>query len=150
MRILPTFAAGRRSGSPRDRVVDRRLWPPTMTRMGFKDLAKRLTSSVRELDQTRLQSRYEGVGLTSIADAPLREPIRLGGEVVAMQVVPRAGSPSMEITISDGTARATAVFTGRRRIGGMDPGRGVLFEGVGRLEQGRIVLVNPTYTLLPH
>ena len=118
--------------------------------MGLKDLAKRLTQSVGDLDKARLQTRYEGLGLTAISEAPLREPVRLVGEVAGMQVVPRAGSPSLEVTISDGTGRATAVFTGRRRITGLDPGRGVLFEGVGRKEQGRMVLLNPAYTLLPN
>lgn len=118
--------------------------------MGLKDLTKRFTQSVGDLDKARLQSRYCGIGVTAIADAPLREPIRLIGEVAAMQVVPRAGSPSLEVTISDGTGRCTGIFTGRRHIGGLDPGRGVLFEGVGRKDKGRVVILNPAYTLLPH
>ncbi|MGI8662409.1 MAG: hypothetical protein ACR2LQ_04250 [Acidimicrobiales bacterium] len=118
--------------------------------MGLKDLRKRFTQSIGDMDNARLQSRYECLGLTAIGSVPLREPVRLVGEVAAMQVVPRAGSPSLEITISDGTGRCTGVFTGRRHIGGLDPGRGVLFEGVGRDEHGRVVLLNPAYTLLPH
>jgi hypothetical protein len=118
--------------------------------MGLKDLTKRLTSSVQDLDKARLQSRYDGLCVTTIKDSPLREPVRLGGEVTAMQVVPRAGSPSLEITVSDGTGRAVAVFTGRRRIAGVDPGRGVLIEGVARKEGGRVILLNPAYTLLTH
>jgi RecG-like helicase len=116
--------------------------------MGLKDLRKRFTQSLADLDKTRLQTRYDGLELTNIGETPLREPVRLVGEVAAMQVVPRAGSPSLEVTISDGTGRCTAVFTGRRHITGMDPGRGVLFEGVGRKEHGRVVILNPAYTLL--
>ena len=118
--------------------------------MGLKDLRKRLTSSVEDLDRARLQGRYEGLGVTKIGELPLRAPVRLGGEVTAMQVVPRAGgSPSLEITISDGTGRAVAVFTGRKRINGIEPGRGMLLEGVCRKERGRVSLWNPAYTLLP-
>ena len=116
--------------------------------MGLKDLRKRFTESIADMDKARLQTRYVGLGLTAIEEAPLREPVRLVGEVAAMQVVPRAGSPSLEITISDGTGRCTGIFTGRRRIGGLEPGRGVLFGGVGRKEHGRLVILNPAYTLL--
>lgn len=117
--------------------------------MGLKDLKRRLTASVEELDRARLQDRYDGLDLTPIADAAMREPVRIGGEVQALQVVPRAGSPSLEVTINDGSGRAVAIFTGRKRIGGLDPGRGILLEGVTRQERHRTVLVNPAYTLLP-
>ncbi|MCU0268987.1 MAG: hypothetical protein MUF83_10095 [Acidimicrobiales bacterium] len=116
--------------------------------MAWSDFKKRLTASVEQLDQARLQDRYLGVAVTSIAEAVPREPVRVGGEVQGLQVVPRAGTPSLEVTVSDGTGRAVAVFTGTRRIGGIDPGRGMLLEGVGRLERNRLVLLNPGYTLL--
>jgi hypothetical protein len=118
--------------------------------VGLKDLRKRLTSSVEDLDRARLQTRYEGLGVTKIGELPLRVPVRLGGEVTAMQVVPRSGSASLEVTISDGSGRAVALFTGRRRINGVEPGRGMLLEGVCRKERGRISLWNPAYTLLPY
>ena len=117
--------------------------------MGLSDLRRRLTASVEDLDRARLQDRWAGVGLVTIADASPRVPVRIGGEVKGLQVVPRAGSPSLEVTISDGTGRAIAVFTGRKRIGGLDPGRGIVVEGVGRLERNRLVLLNPAYRLLP-
>jgi hypothetical protein len=116
--------------------------------VAFRDLRTRLTATVEQLDRTRLQERYQGLDLTSIANAPVREPVRLGGEVQETRVVPRAGSPSLEVTIADGTGRAVAVFTGRKRIGGLTLGRGVVIEGVGRTDRGRLVLLNPAYTLL--
>lgn len=118
--------------------------------MGLSDLRKRLTASVEDLDRDRLQDRWAGVDLTNIADAAPRTPVRIGGEVKGLQVVPRAGSPSLEVTIADGTGRAVAVFTGRKRLGGIDPGRGVVLEGIGRLERNRLVLLNPAYQLLPN
>lgn len=104
---------------------------------------------MEELDRARLQERFQGVEVTRIADAPARRPVRLGGEVQAVQVVPRAGSPSLEVTVDDGTARAVAVFTGRRAIAGVACGRGILLEGVGRTERNHLTLLNPAYTLLP-
>lgn len=117
--------------------------------MGLSDLKRRLTASVQQLDQARLQDRYQGLDIAPIADIPLREPVRLGGEVQETRVVPRAGSPSLEVTISDGTGRATAVFTGTKKRHGLGLGRGVLLEGVARLEHSHIILLNPAYTLLP-
>lgn len=122
----------------------------TMRGVGFKDLRRRLTTSVAQLDQARLQERYDGLGVTPIDTAPTRTPIRIGGEVKETRVVPRAGSPSLEVTLSDGTGRAIAVFTGTKKLGGLNLGGGVLLEGVARHERGRLILLNPAYTLLGH
>lgn len=114
----------------------------------FSKIRQRLTATVQQLDQARLQERYQGLDLTPIDQIPLREPVRIGGEVQESRMVPRAGSPAVEVIISDGTGRATAVFTGRRKIHGISLGRGIVLEGVARMERGRLVLLNPAYTLL--
>lgn len=72
----------------------------------------------------------------------------LSGEIQGLQVVPHAGSPSLEVTFSDGTGRAVAVFTGRRKLAGMSCGRRVKFEGVGRDDRGRLLVINPAYTIV--
>jgi hypothetical protein len=105
---------------------------------------------VAELDRTRLQDRYRGLDMTSICDVGLRKPCRVAGEVQGLRVVPRAGSSTVEVTVTDGSGRAVAVFLGRHRLPGLEPGRGVVLEGVARKEGGRTVLLNPAYTLLPH
>ena len=118
--------------------------------MSLRDRArKKLAPSVAELDRTRLQDRYSGLDITSICDVRLREPARLGGEVQGLRVVPRSGSSSLEVTVTDGSGRAVGVFLGRRSLPGVTPGRGVVLEGVPRKEGGRCVLLNPAYTLLP-
>ena len=119
--------------------------------MSLRDRArKRLAPTVAELDRNRLQDRYRGLDITQIADVPLRTPARVGGEVQGLRVVPRSGSPSLEVTVSDGSGRAVAVFLGRRRLPGLEPGRGVVLEGVARREGARTILLNPAYTLIPH
>lgn len=116
--------------------------------VAFRDLKRKFTASVEELDTARLQDRYVGLGLTPIGEAPTRVPIRVGGEVKRLQMAPRAGSPTLEVVVSDGTGEATAVFTGRRHIGGIEHGRGMLLEGVAHRERGRLIVLNPAYTLL--
>jgi len=78
----------------------------------------------------------------------MRAPCRMAGEVQGIKVVPRAGSPSLEVTVSDGSGRAVAVFLGRKRIPGLAVGHGIVLEGVARREGGRTVMLNPAYTLL--
>lgn len=118
--------------------------------MGLRDLAKRLKLSARELDDQRLQERFNGVGLTAMADATCRVPLRVGGEITRMRTTPRSGVPSLEITVSDGTGQTVAVFTGRRQLGGIEHNRAIVLEGVAHEERGRRVMLNPAYTLIVH
>jgi hypothetical protein len=87
-------------------------------------------------------------GPCAIADAPMRIPVRVTGEVQRQRVVPRAGAPVLEVVLSDGTGDAVALFTGRRSLGGVETGRGLSIEGVAHLEHGERVFINPSYTLL--
>lgn len=118
--------------------------------MGLRDLAKRLRTTVDELDDRRLQDRFSGLGLISIGEMTPRTPVRVGGEITRMRVAPRSGVPAFEITVDDGTGTAVAVFTGRRHLAGVEHNRAVVLEGVARVERGRLMMLNPAYTLLPH
>jgi len=116
--------------------------------VGLKDRMKRLASTTEQENLVRLQDRFCDLGISPIDAAVPRTRVRICGEVQAIQVVPRAGSPWLEVTVGDGNARAVAVFTGRKRIRGLDPGRGVVLEGVAGKVDGRLQLMNPGYTLL--
>jgi hypothetical protein len=117
--------------------------------MGLRDLAKRLSASVEQIDEERLQDRFSGLQLTPLSDLQPRVASRVGGEVSRTRIVPRSGVPAFEITVADGTGSAVAVFTGRRYVPGLEHNRAVVLEGVARAERGRLVLMNPAYTLLP-
>ena len=116
--------------------------------MGLRDRLKKLSADTVEIEQGRLSDRYAGKGDTAIADAPLRTRTRVAGEVTSIRVVPRAGSPSLEVSVNDGSGLAVAVFTGRRSVPGITPSRGIVLDGVARQERSRIVLLNPAYELL--
>lgn len=122
--------------------------PPWLHGRVLKNLRRKLSQSIDDLEDERLSGRTTDLGVTRIGEAPTREPILVGGEIQGLQVVPWAGSPSLEVTIGDGSGRAVAVFTGRRRLGGVDCGRRILIEGVGRTERGRLVVLNPAYTIV--
>lgn len=119
--------------------------------MGLKKLVRGLNASIDDLEHRRLSSRFKEVQVdrVDLGDCPLRCPVRVAGEITGLRVVTRAGCPSLEVTVDDGTGCALAVFTGRRVIRGLDPGRGVVLEGVVRREREKLTLINPAYTLLP-
>ena len=106
-------------------------------------------ASTPELDRERLTKRFAGRpgDGVRIVDAPLRVPVQLTGEVTGMRVVPRAGSPWLELSVSDGSAVAKVVFTGRRRIAGVNPGRAITVTGVAREDAAGLTIMNPRYEL---
>ena len=58
-----------------------------------------------------------------IADAPLRQRVRIAGVIRRITVFPMEGNESLEALVSDGTGEVTVVFMGRRGIGGSRSGR---------------------------
>lgn len=112
------------------------------------DISIRARSSVEQLDSARLQERFAGLGLTHIVEAPERQPIRVAGEIRGTRHSGYDDAPLLTVTVDDGTGSALVVFSGRRRIRGLDAGRTVIIEGVGRRERGQLVVHNPAYTLL--
>jgi len=118
--------------------------------MGVKDLVNRLTKPVEEADREKLVefcSQLEGVQCCDEL-----EPRRVGrvvGEVSSVRIVPRAGAPSLEVGVTDGRGTITAVFFGRKKIAGLNPGRRVVIEGMVAPLNNRIYIYNPVYELLP-
>jgi RecG-like helicase len=117
--------------------------------MVLRGVVKRLSTTVEELDREQLRSYCDGLGVTPIDEIVPRTQLRLGGEVRSVRMVPRAGAPALEVTISDGRGSATAVFLGRRKIAGVMPGRRMVIEGMAGRSANRVLLFNPLYTLLP-
>jgi amino acid transporter len=103
-----------------------------------------------ELDRARREARVAGHAphQLQISSLPVRERVTITGEVTATRVVPRASTTRLELTVDDGSGSFVAMFTGRRAIAGLEPGRVASFEGVLRQEVGRVVMLNPLYTLL--
>lgn len=118
-----------------------------MVAVALKGAMKRFTASVHDLDRASITEFCDGCGLTPTTEVVAREQVRVGGEVRSVRVVPRAGAPALEVTITDGRGSVTAVFLGRRKIGGVTPGRRISVEGVPGQVGARLLLYNPLYTL---
>lgn len=119
--------------------------------MVLKKMFHRLTAPMSELDEEKLREFCAGhPHCSAIGDARARQEVSLVGEITSLRIVPRAGSPSVEATISDGSGALVAVWTGRRRIAGVAPGKRLVINGRGAPigPSGRLLFYNPRYELL--
>lgn len=85
---------------------------------------------------------------TPIGDLVPRRRSLIVGQVVRMKTRPAHGIPTLVVRIEDGTGFATATFTGRRSIAGIELGRTLGIEGIPRCLDDKIEFTNPEYTLL--
>jgi hypothetical protein len=117
----------------------------------MKKMLHRLKTPVSELDLERLKEFCSGQAQCApIGEAQPRQEVSLVGEISSMRIVPRAGSPSLECNITDGTGTLVAVWTGRRKVAGVVPGKRLMITGRGAPigPGGRLLFYNPRYELL--
>jgi hypothetical protein len=118
--------------------------------MSVRDRLRRLSTPAHELDEARLREFCAGhPEAVPIGQVEARALVTVVGEVASVRVVPEAGATWLEVTISDGRDRLVAMWTGRRRLPGVEPGRRLILSGrasatgAGR----RMLMMNPTYEL---
>ena len=119
--------------------------------MPLRKILRRLTTPMSEYDLERLKDFCSGhAECLSIGEAQPRREVSLVGEITSVRIVPRAGAPSLEASISDGTGSLVAVWTGRRKIAGIGPGKRLVISGRGApiAPGGRLLFYNPRYELL--
>ena len=117
----------------------------------LKKLRERLSTPVAEIDAKNLRAFCSGrVGCITIAEMRARQQANVVGEISSLRIVPRHGSPWLEATVTDGTGSMLVMWTGRRRIAGVSPGKRLAIEG--RAAQStttsRLTFYNPRYELL--
>ena len=116
---------------------------------GLRKFVDRLTKPVEHLDREKLVEFCDALGCHHCDELEPRAAARVVGEVQVVRVVPRAGAPSLEVTLSDGRGQVTGVFFGRRHLAGLTPGRRLVLEGVVAPTGKRNFMYNPVYELLP-
>lgn len=85
----------------------------------------------------------------SIADMQPRQYVCVCGKVTRMTARPTSGQPALAVMVTDDTGTVTAVWTGRRSIGGITLGRRIAVRGVALAHGAKLEFTNPSYTLLP-
>ena len=119
--------------------------------MALKNFLHRLTASVEELDQEQLREvSTSHPGVVSIGDVVPRQKSTVVGEISSVRIVNKAGAPWLEVTVSDGTGKLVAMWTGRRQIAGIKPGQRLVLTGRSSPTGpgGRLLIYNPLYELL--
>src|SRR5438067_13771025 len=110
----------------------------------FRRFLQRLTES----DETRLETEIREwadrvPGSIRIADAPMRQRVKIAGVIRRLTVFPMKDNESLEAVVSDGTGEVVIRFMGRRAIGGLGLGTRVVVEGVLGDAKGTIQMMNP-------
>ena len=109
----------------------------------------KLASSNAELESEELQENVRAEGAVPIRTCEDRQVVSLTGTVSTVTIHPRGGYPALEVELRDGSGAVTLVWLGRRQIPGIDPGRTIKICGRISCHEGRRVIYNPKYDLLP-
>lgn len=109
----------------------------------------RLTSTERQLEDEDLREQSDRMGGTPVSELPDRRPACVCGTVRSVTLRPRAGVPALVVELYDGTGVLTVVWLGRRSIAGVQAGRRLRVRGRVAQREGRAVVFNPAYDLLP-
>lgn len=99
----------------------------------------------RKNAETAPQEAVHGIPM---AEVPLRTPVIVCGKVTRMRTRPAHGVPALVVTLRDDTGFVTAIWTGRRTIGGIALGRTICLEGVCTKASDGATFMNPEYTLI--
>jgi hypothetical protein len=86
-------------------------------------------------------------GCTPIGGLPDRRRVQVSGVVRSVMLRPREGVPAVGAELYDGTGSLELVWLGRRRIGGIEPGRRLKVEGLVCERDGHATMFNPRYEL---
>jgi hypothetical protein len=110
---------------------------------------RRLASSNAELESEELQQQVRDEGAVPIKTCADRDQVALTGTVATVTINPRGGHPALEVELRDGSGSVTLLWLGRRQIPGIDPGRTLKVWGRISCHEGRRLMYNPRYELLP-
>lgn len=117
---------------------------------GLRRWLERFTETDAERLAAETRDWAAGIpGTTRIAEANLRERVRIAGVVRRIAVWPREGDESeyLDVIVSDGTGEVTGEFLGRRSIPGLTLGTRLILEGVLREDKthGFPAITNPKF-----
>ena len=109
----------------------------------------RVTASDEDLADDDLQRSSLDAGASTISEAKLRTRASIQGRIEVLTLNPRGTNRWLEAELRDGTGAVTLIWMGRRRIPGLRAGRRISVEGMITEADGRRVIYNPRYTVLP-
>ncbi len=108
---------------------------------------RRLAATPDELEADDLLSESEAQGCRKIVGLADRELVTIYGHLKNVSLAPRAGTPTLEAVLYDGSGDVTLVWLGRRTIVGIKPGASLVATGRVSCHDQRRVIYNPRYEL---
>jgi hypothetical protein len=109
---------------------------------------RRLAREDEVLEADDLQKESLSHGATSVMQCQNRKQVTVMGTVRSLTLRPRAGTPTLEVDLYDGSGTVTLVWLGRREIAGVTPGRRMRAMGRITTNGDRRVIFNPRYELI--
>jgi hypothetical protein len=110
---------------------------------------RRWLDRLTETDEARLDDEIREwskaiAGTIRIEAVPLRQRVRIAGQIRRLTVFPMEDDESLEAHVNDGTGEIVVRFMGRRSIRGLGLGTKVVLEGVlGEQQSGPPLMINP-------
>jgi hypothetical protein len=115
----------------------------------FRRALTRLTADPHDLAAAALQQESAAAGATAVTACAVGQPVCVAGTLRQVVLRPRAGVPTLEAEVYDGSGTVTLIWLGRRRIGGIEPGRSLVARGRLTIHEERPTIYNPSYELRP-
>ncbi len=122
--------------------------PPRRPGLVRRLIAKATTTDA-ELDARDLRESSRDRGAKPVAHCHIGERVAVSGTIRALTLRPVGGVPALEAELYDGSGTVHLVWLGRRRIAGIDPGRGLTARGRVTRQAGAVTIFNPSYELHP-
>ena len=111
---------------------------------------RRALLSDREQDALRLREASCQAGATALADVAPRQTVTVQGELRSVTLMPVHQAHWFSAELTDGSGTLNLVWMGRRTVPGIVAGATLTVTGrVGRGPDGRPVMYNPCYELVP-
>jgi hypothetical protein len=127
---------GARTDDPPEPEHRRRAWAG----LGVSDSERAAAERRRRAD------RWGG---SRVDRLPERCTATVCGTLRSVRLCPSEFSCTLEAELCDGTGTVLLVWLGRRRVPGLEPGRSLRAHGAVTDRDGRRVIYNPRYELLP-
>lgn len=108
---------------------------------------KRFAATSDEIEADELDEERKIQNCSQIITLSDREYVTVYGHLKNVSLAPRAGAPTLEASLYDGSGVLTLVWLGRRKIPGIKPGVGVKASGRVSCTDGHRVIFNPKYEL---
>src|SRR5215207_648586 len=106
----------------------------------LKRAFKRLAATSDEIEADELDQERQLNDCCPIQELQDRQYVTVYGHLKTVSLAPRAGTPSLEATLYDGSAALTLVWLGRRKIAGIKPGVGLKASGRVSCQDGRRIM----------